>query len=285
MFPAHWSAVHTTAMEDFAAHLRISKLRPNTISAYTGNVRGFLKETVKPLEDIGVPDVFRHLVFLNDEKKLKARTLNQKRAALRLFFEDILEIPLPKKLLKYSKQPSHIPESLILTEAADLFEAESDPQLRTILMTMYASGLRLAEATHLKPADIDSDKMVIHVRQGKGAKDRDVMLSERLLEDLRKYWREYRPKEWLFPGRHDGPISHRKVQRACRDAAAKAGIRKHVTPHTLRHSFAAQLLRNGVNLRYIQELLGHASIQTTMIYLRMVPESLNVTSPLDMLDI
>ena len=285
MFLDHWSAAHDVAMEDFAAQLRILNRSPNTIDAYTRNVRGFLEKTVKPLEDIGAQDVFHYLVFLNDEKKLKARTLNQKRAALSLFFNDILENPLPEKLLKYSKQPSPVPDSLNLTEAADLFKAESDSQLRMIFMTMYASGLRLAETTHLKPEDIDSAKMVIHVRQGKGMKDRDVMLSKRLLEDLRKYWRQYRPKEWLFPGRHHGPISHKKVQKACRETALKAGIRKRVTPHSLRHSFAAQLLRNGVNLRYIQELLGHASIKTTMIYLRMVPESLDVTSPLDMLDV
>ena len=284
MFPAHWSAAHDNAMEEFAAQLRISKRSPSTIEAYGRNVRGFLWTTVKPVKAIVAPDAFDYLVFLNDKKKLGARTIDQNRSTLKLFYSDILEIPLPKKLLKYSKQPSRIPETLTLKEAAALFEAESDPQLRTMFMTMYASGLRLAETTHLRLKDIDSDRMVIHVRLGKGAKDRDVMLSQRLLVDLRTYWRRYRPTEWLFPGRHDGPISHKKVQQACRKTAARAGISKRVTPHTLRHSFAAQLLRNGVSLRYIQELLGHADIKTTMIYLRVVPESLDVTSPLDMLD-
>ena len=285
MFLNHWSAAHDAAIKEFDDQLRILKRRPNTIKAYKRCVEDFLERTVKPLEDLGAKDVFDYLVFVNDERNLQARTLNQKRSALSVFFRDILGITLPKKVLKYSKQPTLIPESLTLTEIGDFFNATSDLQLRTLFMTMYASGLRLAEATHLRPEDIDSKRMVIHVRQGKGMKDRDVMLSEKLLENLREYWRQYRPKQWIFPGRSQKPICHKKVQRVCRATAVKAGIRKKVTPHILRHSFAVQLLCNGVNLRYIQELLGHASIHTTMIYLRMVPESLNVKSPLDMLDV
>jgi site-specific recombinase XerD len=285
MFLYHWSAAHDAAIESFVDLLGILKRSVNTIDAYRRTVCDFLRRTTKPLEDLRADDVFNYLVFLNDERKLKARTLNQKRSALAVFFKDILEIPLPRKVLKYSKQPSPIPESLTLTEAADFFKATSDFQLRTLFMTMYAAGLRLAEATHLKPEDIDSKNMVIHVRRGKGMKDRDVILSPKLLEYLRECFRQYRPKTWLFPGRTQKPICHKKVQKACRQAALKAGIQKRVTPHILRHSFAVQLLRNGVNLRYIQELLGHASIETTMIYLRMVPESLDVTSPLDMLDV
>lgn len=285
MFIPHWSQAHDAALDSLGSYLRILKRSPKTIEAYVSSVRNFLKGTPKPLEDLAAEDVFDYLVFLNDEKGLSARTLNQRRAALGIFYKEILETPLPKKVLKYSKLPSRIPQPLTLTETADFLGAANDFKFRTIFMTMYSAGLRLAETTHLKPEDIDSDKMVIHVQQGKGMKDRDVMLSERLLENLREYWRQYRPKQWIFPGRHQEPISHSRVQRACRETALRAGIQRKVTPHTLRHSFAAQLLRNGVNLRYIQELLGHASIQTTMIYLKVVPESLDVKSPLDMLDI
>ncbi len=285
MFLYHWSAEHDSTLEQFAAHLGILNRMPNTIKAYTGNARDFLTKTTKAIGDLEANDVFDYLVYLNDEKELQACTLNQRRAALSVFFREILEKPLPKKVLKYSKVSSLIPESLTATEAESFFNAASDYQLRSIFMTMYSAGLRLAETTHLQPTDIDSKEMVIHVRHGKGMKDRNVMLSEKLLENLRDYWRQYRPVYWLFPGRNEKPISHDKVQRACRKTAVQAGIKKRVTPHTLRHSFAAQLLRNGVNLRYIQELLGHASIQTTMMYLRMVPESLDVTSPLDMLDV
>ncbi len=282
---SHWSSAHDEAIEKFVGQLGILKRSDATIEAYTYSVNDFLKETKKPYEDLCATDVFNYLVYLNDVKKLKASTLNLKRAALAVFFEDILETPLPKKVLKYSKRTSPIPESLTLSEAADFLKATRDFQLRTIFMTMYATGLRLAEATHLKAEDIDSERMILHVRRGKGMKDREVMLSPKLLENLREYYRRYRPKNWLFPGKTQETICHKKVQKACRTTAAAAGIRKRVTPHTLRHSFAVQLLRNGANLRHIQELLGHGSIQTTMIYLRMVPECLDVASPLDMVDI
>ncbi|MEE8325564.1 MAG: tyrosine-type recombinase/integrase, partial [candidate division NC10 bacterium] len=226
MLPLHWSQAHDTALKDFAAYLRILKRRPKTIEAYTGTTKNFLKEVPKPLEDLIAEDVFGYLLYLNDERELAARTLNQKRSALGVFFPEILGITLPRKVLKYSKQPTVIPESLTLTEIGDFFNATNDLKIRTIFMTMYSAGLRLAETTHLRPEDIDSKAMVIHVRQGKGMKDREVMLSEKLLENLREYWRQYRPKQWIFPGRSQRPICHSKVQRACRETAVKAGIRK-----------------------------------------------------------
>lgn len=153
-------------------------------------------------------------------------------------------------------------------------------------MTMYSAGLRLSEVTHLKPTDIDSERMLIHVRQGKGMKDRNVMLAPRLLQDLRNCWTQYRPKIWMFSGKdRRRPISSTTVQRACKEIATRAGIQKRVTPHIFRHSFAAQLMRNGANLRHLQVLLGHNSLKTTSLYLKVVPESLDVTNPLDMLDI
>jgi site-specific recombinase XerD len=144
----------------------------------------------------------------------------------------------------------------------------------------------VGEVTHLKPHDIDSESMRIFIRNGKGQKDRYVMLSPRLLEDLRVYWKVCRPKDWLFPGQGNAPISATTVQRVFARAKSKAGIDKAATPHSLRHSFAVHLLEIGTNLKYIQELLGHASIQSTLIYLKLAPESASaVQSPLEQLPV
>ena len=152
-------------------------------------------------------------------------------------------------------------------------------------MALYSAGLRLSEATHLRVGDIDSETMRILVRSGKGQKGRYVMLSMRLLEILRDYWKNYRPKVWLFPGKNPGqPISSSAVQRFLKRARKAAGIKKRVAPHSLRHSFAVHLLQAGTNLKYIQELLGHSSINSTMIYLQLAPECAEaVQSPLDTL--
>jgi site-specific recombinase XerD len=159
-------------------------------------------------------------------------------------------------------------------------------------MTLYATGVRRAELTHLKISDVDSQRMVIHVRGGKGRKDRDVMLSPKLLKELREHWRRLRrkPSEWLFPGNqqhtNDRPISTKAVWHACRNAAKRAGIQKQVHPHTLRHCFATHLLEQGADLRNIQMLLGHSDLEQTTIYLHVSELRLNATaSPLDSLSL
>jgi site-specific recombinase XerD len=157
-------------------------------------------------------------------------------------------------------------------------------------MTLYATGVRRAELTHLKISDVDSQRMVVHIQGGKGRKDRDVMLSPTLLKELREHWRRLRrkPSEWLFPGnRHhtnDMPISTKVVWQACRNAAKRAGLQKQVHPHTLRHCFATHLLEQGADLRNIQMLLGHSDLEQTTIYLHVSERRLNATaSPLDSL--
>jgi len=162
---------------------------------------------------------------------------------------------------------------------------------RTMLMTLYATGVRRAELCRLKTSDIDSQRMVVHIRQGKGGRDRDVPLSPALLEALRAYWRWMKPKTYLFPGLVDGwradvPITDKMVWFACRSAARAAGIEKHITPHTLRHSYATHLLEAGADLRTIQVLLGHASLDHTTIYLHLSRRHLEaVPNPLDTLSI
>ena len=159
-------------------------------------------------------------------------------------------------------------------------------------MTLYATGVRRAELTHLKISDVDSQRMVIHVQGGKGRKDRDVMLSPKLLKELREHWRRLRrkPSHWLFPGNRqhvdDRPISTKVVWHACRNAAKRAGIKKPVHPHTLRHCFATHLLEQGADLRNIQMLLGHNDLEQTTVYLHVSELRLNATaSPLDSLSV
>ena len=183
-----------------------------------------------------------------------------------------------------------LPSILSQEEVTSLIESAPTPFQRTLLMALYATGLRRAELARLKITDIDSSRNVIHVQGGKGRKDRDVMLSPHLLEALREHWRSLRRKPvlWLFPGNRwhtaDHPISPKVIWLACKEAAQRAGIRKEVHPHTLRHCFATHLLEAGADLRTIQILLGHRDLEETTIYLHLSQQHLNATaSPLDAL--
>lgn len=287
MNSVHWCFQHEKALDDLAAHLRLLGRSPKTIQAYGGGVKDFLMHTKKDVEDICADDAYRYLVELNDGKKLAGATINQRRAALHVFYDNVLEKPLPEKVLKYSKRPRRIPQALSPEEVVALLKATGNPKHRTAFMAMYSAGLRIEETTHLKSSDIDSTNMRIHIRAGKGNKDRQVMLSERLLINLREYWKQYRPKEWLFPSSNpQKPISASLLQRAFKKALLRARIQKPATPHSLRHSFAIHLLEAGTSLRYIQELLGHNCLQSTMVYLKAVPESASaVKSPLDLLQV
>ena len=176
--------------------------------------------------------------------------------------------------IPFPKQPKRLPVVLSRQEVQRLFEALSNLKHRTILMTLYATGLRIAEALALQIPDIDRERMLIRVRQGKGAKDRYVPLSETLLEQLRCYWRCYRPACWLFPSTDPGrALTAGTVQKVCNKAAGKAGLNKKVTPHTLRHSFATHHLEAGTNLKTIQVLLGHRNLNTTSIYLHVAAQA------------
>jgi site-specific recombinase XerD len=181
----------------------------------------------------------------------------------------VAETPYPKKVL-------HLPQVLSQDEVARLIDAAEFPFHRILLMTLYATGARRAEVAHLKISDIDSQRMVIHIRGGKGRKDRDVMLSPKLLDALRVYWRglKRKPTDWLFPGNRwhtaSHPVSTKVLWHACQQAAERAGLEhKHIHPHTLRHCFATHLLEAGADLRTIQMLLGHRDLEETTIYLHL----------------
>jgi len=196
-------------------------------------------------------------------------------------------------LRPYPKKVQRLPLVLSPEDVAKLIDAADSPFHRILLMTLYATGARRAEVAHLKVSDIDSQRMVVHIRGGKGRKDRDVMLSPRLLDALRVYWRglKRKPSDWLFPGNawHTGarPVTTKVLWTACYSAAQRAGLEhKHIHPHTLRHCFATHLLEAGADLRTIQVLLGHRDLEETTIYLHLSNRHLGATaSPLDALTI
>jgi len=191
------------------------------------------------------------------------------------------EIP---ERIAYARTPRKLPVILSADEIVRLLEAVPSLKARTALTTAYAAGLRVSEAVNLKVADIDSARMVIQVRHGKGGKDRTVMLSPQLLGILRTYWRLARPSDWLFPGRGDKPINVSVLHSACRSATKAAGLTKKVSVHTLRHSFATHLLEQDVDIRVIQALLGHSKLETTALYTKVSTRTIQaVASPLDRL--
>ena len=255
---------------------------------YLYTVEDFARFFHRPPDQLGPDQVRAFTAHLFRVRKLADNTVAQRVAALRFFFTKTLKRPWPIDDTPYPKKRTQLPVILSQDEVARLIESADSAYHRTILVTLYATGIRRAELTNLKPADIDSQRMVIHVRGGKGRKDRDVMLSPNLLDELRQHYRRLprKPSQWLFPGGRwhtaDYPIDTKVVWYACRDAAQRAGIDKPLHPHTLRHCFATHLLENGADLRTIQLLLGHHDLKETTVYLHVSQRHLNaVASPLD----
>lgn len=206
---------------------------------------------------------------------------------MRFFFVKTLKRPYPVEEVPYPKQPRRLPIVLSQEEAVALLNSAKNLYHRAMLMTLYSTGMRRAELCKLKVEDIDSKRMIVHIRQGKGGKDRDVPLSPILLETLREYWRWMRPRTYLFPGtvncrRADKPITSKVIWEACVEAAKNAGIAKRVSPHLLRHSFATHLMENGADLPTVQALLGHTDLKPTSIYLHLSERHLKAAgTPLD----
>ena len=212
--------------------------------------------------------------------------VGQALSAVRFLYVHVLEQPAPVMRVPRPKRKRQLPRVLAAPLVKRFLEALETPKHRAIAFVLYASGLRVGEAVRLKISDIDSDRMMIHVRHGKGGKDRYVMLSPVLLTVLREYAAVERPHDWLFPAGHrrDRHYTTRTVQRQVAAAAARAGISKRVTPHMLRHSFATHLLEAGTDLRYIQKLLGHSQIKTTVLYTHVArKDAVEVESPVDKL--
>lgn len=267
--------------------MRIRNFAPNTQRMYLLYVSAYAKHFGRSPEELEPEHVRAYLVHLAYERALSVSTICMATAALRFLYQVTLkrnwtfdQIPMPKA-------PSKLPVILSPEEVQRFLASIPNIKHRTLLTTVYAAGLRISEATHLQVRDIDSQRMVLRIEQGKGQRDRYVMLSPRLLEELRLYWRSVKPTTWLFPGGEPGqPITTQAMRFVCRRARRVAGIAKPVSPHSLRHAFATHLLEAGTDVRKIQLLLGHRSLATTSQYLKMATSTICATvSPLDRLPV
>jgi len=265
--------------------LRLRNYSPNTITIYIRCVAQFAQHFRLSPDRLGPEHIRQYQLFLVQEREVSWALFNQTVCALRFLYHHILHRDWMIEHIPYPRHEEKLPVVLSPAEVAAVFEATPNLKHRTILMTIYAGGLRVAEVTHLRVSDIDSQRQVISVRQGKGRKDRQVMLSPKLLEVLRIYWKSYRPMVWLFPGESPGqPISSETVWRVCRQAGEAAHLSKPISPHTLRHCFATHLLEEATDLRRIQVLLGHRNLKTTARYLHVSNLAVRTTvSPLDRL--
>jgi integrase/recombinase XerD len=260
-----------------------------TARTYIAAIRRFAAHFHRSPDQLGPIEIREYQLHLY-QRKLNPQTIRTQTAALRFFFRKVLhqrltadDLPLPKL---HRRQ---IPIVLSPDEVRRMIEAAPNLRHRTILMTLYSTGVRRSELCHLRPEDIDKERMVVRIRQGKGGKDREVPLSPKLYEQLRTYYRSVRRRNgWLFPSlqtrRPDQPITHKTVWHACREATRRAGITKAVHPHTLRHSFATHLFDSGAELPVIQTLLGHADPRDTMIYVHLATRKLReAPNPLETL--
>ena len=266
--------------------MRVRNLAPLTQSCYLQQVSLFARYFHKSPEELGPEDIRRYQVYLTNERKLAPVSIGTAVAALRFLYKVSLKREWPfGEVIPAPQKPQKLPVVLSPEEVLHFLDSVGSLKHRTILTTCYAAGLRISEAVHLKPNDIDSQRMVIHVEQGKGQKDRYVMLSPRLLEILRNYWRAVRPKQWLFEGYVSGQhITRDAVHRVCKQARQVSGIAKPISPHSMRHAFAVHLLESGTDVRTIQLLLGHRSLATTARYLRIATNKVcSTSSPLDLL--
>jgi site-specific recombinase XerD len=246
-------------------------------------------------EHLSLEELREYQLYLTNERRLSPESVNQFVSAAKFLYNVTLETPWPENVLPRARVPHKLPVVLSEAEVYEFFQRVCTIRYRAALMTAYGAGLRVSEVVTLQVGDIDSPRMLIRVRQGKGKRDRYAMLSPRLLEVLKRWWRSWHPagqrqkispEDWLFPGWRKGHhMNSASLQTACREAARAAGLSKRITVHTLRHSFSTHLLENGTDIRVIQVLLGHSSIATTMRYAQVSPQvAAATTSPLDRLD-
>ena len=257
-----------------------------TIRHYLSFVERFARHFGKSPDKLGPDHLRSYQAYLLKERKLCPGTVEHHVAALRFFFVRTLHRHEFRQFLPYPKVRKKLPKILSQEEVTRLIDASSSLFERTLLMVLYGTGMRRSEVARLKLADIDSQRMVLHVVNGKGGKDRDLPLSPTLLETLRAHWRWLKPKTYLFPSRlHrdcEQPITDKIVWRVCTEAAKRAGLRKRVTPHLVRHSWATHLLEAGTDLRTIQLLLGHEDLEVTARYLHLSQQRLQqVANPIE----
>jgi site-specific recombinase XerD len=266
--------------------LQVRNRSPHTQDSYVQQVSQFARHFGHSPAELGPEEIRAYQIYLTNEKKLAPSSINIAVSALRFLYKVTLKKDWPvEEMIPAPKKPQTLPVVLSPEEVVQFLDAVKNPKHRTILTTCYAAGLRISEAVQLTIPAIDSQRMVLRVEQGKGQKDRYVMLSPRLLEVLRDWWKINRPRHWLFPGDRPGhPITTSAVELECQHARRRCRIPKPITPHSMRHAFAVHLLEAGTDVRTIQLLLGHRSLATTARYLRIATSKVcSTSSPLDLL--
>lgn len=275
----------TTLRQKMKEDMQLRNLSPQTQSSYLLQVTQFTRYFGVPAETLGPEEIRAYQLHLFNERKLSPSSVCVAVAAIRFAYKVSLGRDWDLELIiPFPRKPEKLPVILSPEEALAFLESVASMKHRAILTACYAAGLRVSEAVRLRATDIDSQRMVIRVEQGKGRKDRYVMLSPNLLELLRSYWRLERPKEWLFPGDVEGrSITPEAVERICLKTRRDYAVAKPVTPHSFRHAFAVHLLESGTDIRTIQLLLGHKGLATTARYLRIATTKVcATTSPFDL---
>jgi integrase/recombinase XerD len=276
------SPLRRRMIEDMA----IRNLSPSTQQSYRYAVAKFRRHFKRSPDRLGMEEVRAYQLHLI-ERKYSWAHINQVACALRFFYGITLGRKEAYERIVSGREPERLPPVLSREEIARFLMAVPGLRNRVALATAYAAGLRVGEVVRLKVGSIDSQRMLLHIENGKGGKDRYAMLSPRLLEILRTYWKQARPSSWLFPGQEPGShVSRCTLQSACRTARRRARIGKHITTHSLRHSFATHLLEGGTDIRIIQVLLGHSHLETTARYAQVATGLIAATpSPFDNLSI
>jgi site-specific recombinase XerD len=276
--------VTTALREKMRAILRARNYSPRTEETYVAAVVHFARHFRTPPDQLGAEHVIAYQVWMRDQKRASHVLFNQTVCALRFFYGEVLDRPDVVERIRYARHERRLPVVLSVEETIQLLRSIDHPRYRVLLTTIYATGLRLSEALALRAADIDSKRMVVRVRQGKGKKDRYVPLPPALLDLLREHWRREHLRDLLFPHLSDPsrPADPTGVQRYLQRLVATAGLAKKVTPKTLRHCYATHLIEQGTSTRVVQVLLGHSNVHTTETYTHVSPSTLgNVTAPLE----
>ncbi|MFS4469040.1 tyrosine-type recombinase/integrase [Maribacter sp. 2210JD10-5] len=277
--------VNRQAYSTMEKQLMLKKYSPNTVRIYLAEFQHLLlllnHHQVNDLTPKRLKDYFLYCVKI---EKMGERKMNGKINAIKFYFEQVLHLPKMFFDIPRPKKPITLPKMLSKAEVKKLFRVTTNLKHNMALQLCYGMGLRVSEVVKLKIVDVDGQRMVVHVRSAKGKKDRYVPLPVSVLPKLREYYKQFRPKEYLFEGQYGGPYAKSSLQQMFKMAMKKAGIRKQIGIHGLRHSYATHLLESGADMRFIQELLGHESVKTTQIYTKVTPRSLsNIKSPLDSL--
>lgn len=246
--------------------IRLRNYSKATEKSYISVVSQFARYYQCSPDKLGLEEIKKYLYWLKEERRVSLSYFKQTVGGLRFFYEHVLGQEWIRESLRYPRGARTLPVVASREEVGRLLKAIPNAKVRTVLSVLYGSGLRLEEALKLERHDVDSTRMVLHIREGKGGQSREVFLSQSLLQELRKHWRQYRPKRYLFEGRGGRRLSSSAVQKWCKEGSRRARLKIEITPHVLRHSFATHLLEAGTDIRVIQQLLGHRDIKSTLIY-------------------